>query len=102
MRFIIEGERAFTAVEGEKVMMERGDMVLTPAWEWHDHGNEGDRPMIWLDGLDLPLWQTLRLSSPRNSEDSRFPSALFEGRLELANIRGPKCRSNSTRRRAGG
>ena len=59
LRFIIEGERGFTAVEGEKVMMQRGDLVLTPAWEWHDHGNEGDRPMIWLDGLDLPLWQVL-------------------------------------------
>jgi gentisate 1,2-dioxygenase len=35
--------------------MGRGDLVLTPPWTWHDHGNESDEPMIWLDGLDLPL-----------------------------------------------
>ena len=79
LRFIIEGERGFTAVEGEKVMMERGDMVLTPAWEWHDHGNEGDKPMIWLDGLDLPLWQALPAIFTEKYGETRFPSALFEG-----------------------
>jgi gentisate 1,2-dioxygenase len=35
--------------------MERGDLVLTPPWTWHDHGNDSDRPMLWLDGLDLPM-----------------------------------------------
>jgi gentisate 1,2-dioxygenase len=35
--------------------MRPGDMVLTPNWAWHDHGNESDGPMIWLDGLDIPL-----------------------------------------------
>jgi gentisate 1,2-dioxygenase len=77
LRFIIEGERGFTAVEGEKVMMERGDMVLTPSWEWHDHGNEGDRPMIWMDGLDLPLWQVLPANFTDHYESLRYPSALL-------------------------
>lgn len=77
LRFIIEGERGFTAVEGEKVMMERGDMVLTPVWEWHDHGNEGDRPMIWLDGLDLPLWQALPAIFTEHYSESRYPSELY-------------------------
>jgi gentisate 1,2-dioxygenase len=77
LRFIIEGERGFTAVEGEKVMMERGDMVLTPSWEWHDHGNEGDRPMIWLDGLDLPLWQILPANFTDHYASLRYPSALL-------------------------
>lgn len=54
-RFIIEGEGAYTAVEGERTAMSRGDFVLTPAWAWHDHGNPSDKPMIWLDGLDLPF-----------------------------------------------
>jgi gentisate 1,2-dioxygenase len=76
LRFIIEGERGFTAVEGEKVMMERGDMVLTPPWEWHDHGNEGSVPMIWLDGLDLPLWQTLPAIFTEQYAAERYPSAL--------------------------
>ncbi len=55
IRFIIEGSRAFTTVNGDKCFMERGDLVLTPAWTWHDHGHEGSEPMIWMDGLDLPL-----------------------------------------------
>jgi gentisate 1,2-dioxygenase len=59
LRFIVEGSRGFTAVEGEKVYMEPGDMILTPQWKWHDHGHEGDDPMIWLDGLDLPLYHHL-------------------------------------------
>ena len=40
--------------------MEPGDLVLTPSWTWHDHNNEGDEPMIWLDGLDVPLVRYLR------------------------------------------
>lgn len=41
LRFIIEGERGFTAVGGKKVVMRRGDVILTPSWKWHDHGHEG-------------------------------------------------------------
>ena len=55
IRFVIEGQGAFTTVDGDKCVMERGDLVLTPPWTWHDHGNDSDRPMLWLDGLDLPM-----------------------------------------------
>lgn len=55
IRFIIEGDRSFTTVNGDKCVMGRGDLVLTPNWTWHDHGCESDKPMIWMDGLDLPL-----------------------------------------------
>ncbi|ADB51232.1 cupin domain-containing protein [Conexibacter woesei] len=55
IRFIVEGDGAYTAVDGEKSVMRPGDLVLTPNWTWHDHGNESDGPMIWLDGLDIPL-----------------------------------------------
>jgi gentisate 1,2-dioxygenase len=54
LRFVMEGEGAFTAVDGEKAVMRAFDLVLTPGWQWHDHGNTSDRPMIWLDGLDIP------------------------------------------------
>jgi gentisate 1,2-dioxygenase len=54
LRFVMEGEGAFTAVDGEKAIMRPFDLVLTPGWQWHDHGNTSDRPMIWLDGLDIP------------------------------------------------
>ncbi|MEJ5815576.1 cupin domain-containing protein, partial [Salmonella enterica] len=38
-------------------IMRPGDFIITPNWEWHDHGNESDGPMIWLDGLDIPIVQ---------------------------------------------
>ena len=59
IRFIIEGSGAYTAVEGEKVIMHPGDLVLTPAWTWHDHGNETDETVVWIDGLDVPLTKSL-------------------------------------------
>jgi gentisate 1,2-dioxygenase len=54
LRFVLEGEGAYTAVDGEKAVMRPFDLVLTPNWQWHDHGNGSARPMIWLDGLDIP------------------------------------------------
>ncbi len=55
LRFIIEGSGAFTCVEGEKVRMSPGDLILTPSMVWHDHGNDQDQAVMWLDGLDIPL-----------------------------------------------
>jgi gentisate 1,2-dioxygenase len=57
LRFIIEGEGAYTTVEGERVTMRPGDFVLTPGWTWHDHGHLGTEPVIWLDALDNPFGQ---------------------------------------------
>ena len=74
LRFIVEGERGFTAVEGQKLMMERGDVILTPSWHWHDHGSEGDGPMIWLDGLDLPVYRFLPVNFAENHAEARYPS----------------------------
>jgi gentisate 1,2-dioxygenase len=55
LRFIAEGEGGYTNVDGEKFVMEPGDLILTPQMSWHDHGNEGTGPVIWLDGHDFPL-----------------------------------------------
>jgi gentisate 1,2-dioxygenase len=55
LRFIIEGSGAYTAVDGEKTIMQPGDFVITPSWTWHHHGHEATGPMVWLDGLDIPL-----------------------------------------------
>jgi gentisate 1,2-dioxygenase len=57
LRFIIEGEGAYTAVDGERTPMSPGDFVVTPNWTWHDHGNLGSNPVVWLDGLDTPFAQ---------------------------------------------
>lgn len=54
LRFVMEGEGAYTTVDGEKAMMSPFDLVLTPGGQWHDHGNPCGKPMIWLDGLDIP------------------------------------------------
>ena len=55
LRFVIEGNGAYTAVDGERTLMQPGDFVTTPHWTWHDHGNESADPMVWLDGLDIPI-----------------------------------------------
>lgn len=57
LRFVIEGKGAHTAVSGERTNMDVGDFVITPSGAWHDHGNETDHPMFWLDGLDIPIVQ---------------------------------------------
>jgi len=54
IRFVIEGEGAWTTVDGDACDMTPGDLVLTPSWCWHDHSNASDRAMIWFDGLDMP------------------------------------------------
>ena len=55
LRFIVEGAGAYTAVDGERTTMAPGDFIITPSWTWHDHGNDGDEPVVWLDGLDIPI-----------------------------------------------
>ncbi|CAG0984783.1 gentisate 1,2-dioxygenase [Burkholderiales bacterium] len=55
LRFVVEGRGAYTSVDGERATMAPGDFLVTPSWTWHDHGNDGDEPVIWLDGLDIPI-----------------------------------------------
>ena len=70
LRFIVEGSGAYTAVAGEKTMMEPGDFVITPSWTWHDHGNPSDMPMVWLDGLDMHVVNILSASFRESHADS--------------------------------
>ncbi|MSV34086.1 MAG: cupin domain-containing protein [Bryobacterales bacterium] len=55
LRFVIESDAGFTAVDGEKTTMRPGDFIVTPSWTYHDHGNAGAGSVIWLDVLDLPI-----------------------------------------------
>jgi gentisate 1,2-dioxygenase len=59
LRFVVEGHGAYTAVDGERTQMAPGDFIITPSWTWHDHGHAGaleaDAPVVWLDGLDIPM-----------------------------------------------
>jgi gentisate 1,2-dioxygenase len=62
LRMIIESTGGYTVVNGETIPMLPGDLVLTPKWTWHDHGNDSETPMLWLDGLDAPLVSLLEAS----------------------------------------
>ena len=55
LRFVLEGRGGVTVVNGKECHMEFGDLILTPAWTWHEHIHRGNEPMIWLDALDVPL-----------------------------------------------
>jgi gentisate 1,2-dioxygenase len=55
LRFVIEGNGAYTSVNGTRITMHPGDFILTPSWTYHDHGNLTETPVVWLDGLDIPV-----------------------------------------------
>ncbi len=74
MRFIIEGNGGFTAVQGCRIKMNRGDVILTPTWNWHDHGKDGSGPMIWLDGLDLPNFVHYPVHFVEHYDAPRYPA----------------------------
>jgi len=73
LRFILQGKGAYTIVEGEKLAMEPGDLILTPQGTWHEHANEGNEPMIWIDGLDVPLIESLQVVSMEPYEGKGLP-----------------------------
>ncbi|MGE5268202.1 MAG: cupin domain-containing protein, partial [Thiohalocapsa sp.] len=95
LRLIIEGKGGYTVVNGERVPMLPGDLVLTPNWSWHDHANDTDTPMIWLDGLDTPLVRMLEaefyeeyhrdrqeIAAPVNASEWHYPMAEMRAALQ--------------------
>ncbi len=62
LRLVLEGRGGHTVVDGQRLTMTAGDLLVTPPMRWHDHGNESDGPVIWLDLLDIPLVQHLDTS----------------------------------------
>ncbi len=73
LRFVIEGSGAYTTVNGQKCVMEPGDLILTPKLTWHDHSNDAEQPIIWLDGLDFPLITALHQVMQERYLDRRQP-----------------------------
>ncbi|KAH8738456.1 gentisate-dioxygenase [Ilyonectria robusta] len=80
-RFIIEGKGGFTAVHGKRVPMRPRDVIVTPTWNWHDHGKKGadeeggdDQPVIWLDGLDLPNFVHFPVHFVEHFAKARYPA----------------------------
>jgi gentisate 1,2-dioxygenase len=73
LRFVIEGNGAYTTVNGQQCVMEPGDLILTPKLTWHDHSNDSKQPMIWLDGLDFPLITALHQVMQERYPERRQP-----------------------------
>ncbi|MEX2453730.1 MAG: cupin domain-containing protein [Rhodospirillaceae bacterium] len=59
VRIGLTGRQNFTGVEGEPITFGPGDVVLTPADAWHNHGNHGDDFAVNVSVLDLPLSEVL-------------------------------------------
>jgi gentisate 1,2-dioxygenase len=79
LRFVVEGTGAYTAVDGERTTMHPGDFIITPSWTFHDHGNPGDTPVVWLDGLDIPLVAFLDAGFAERHPEPSPPLARPEG-----------------------
>ncbi len=73
IRFVVEGGDAYTAVDGERLFMSRGDFITTPSWTWHDHENRSDQTVVWLDGLDVPLTNFLQATFAEMGEGEHQP-----------------------------
>ncbi len=79
LRFIVEGSGAYTAVDGERTSMRPGDFIITPSWTWHDHGNPGPEPVVWMDGLDIRIVQTFAAQFHQVFPEEVQPVARSEG-----------------------
>lgn len=83
LRFVVDGRGAWTAVDGERTTMQPGDFIITPSWTWHEHGNprpeEGGEPVIWLDGLDIPMVRFFDAGFAENLPQKTQPVARAEG-----------------------
>ena len=76
LRLIVDAAPgAYTVVNGQKLPMLPGDILLTPNWCWHGHGNDGSAPAYWIDFLDVPLVQLLEPIFLENHPDTFEESA---------------------------
>ena len=73
LRFVLQGNGAYTTVNGQQCVMEPGDLILTPKLTWHDHSNDSKEPILWLDGLDFPLVQALHQVMQERYSERRQP-----------------------------
>jgi gentisate 1,2-dioxygenase len=64
--------------------MHPGDLILTPSWTFHDHGNPGDSPVIWFDGLDIPLVNFFDSSFAEHLPDEATPPSVHSDAAAFA------------------
>ncbi len=94
LRFVVESDgTGYTNVDGEQMIMEPGDLVLTPNWTWHDHHNGGDNPLVWLDVLDVHLINHLDANIHENYSEGEAENAnYFEGAAQTIVYTDGYCR----------
>jgi gentisate 1,2-dioxygenase len=85
LRLVVEGRGGYTTVSGRRLAMERGDLLLTPGGCWHEHGQDGVEPVLWLDALDVPIVHHLEVST----SDTGTPQRATEGD-DAAHVRFPR------------
>jgi gentisate 1,2-dioxygenase len=79
LRLVVEGSGAYTAVDGERTTMHPGDFIITPPWTWHDHGNPGSEPVVWMDGLDINILALFDAQFAENFPEESQPVTRPEG-----------------------
>jgi gentisate 1,2-dioxygenase len=81
LRLVLAGQAGtYTVVNGARIDMAPGDVVLTPAWCWHGHANESSETSYWIDFLDIPFIQLT---------EAMFFEPYPAGGLEPISQRGP-------------
>ena len=86
LRFVLEGSGASTIVDGKSCPMEEGDLILTPAWTWHEHVHQGSGPIIWLDALDVPFQQYMGTGAFQPGPIAEMPETVADAAFAVANV----------------
>ena len=86
LRFVLEGSGASTIVDGKPCPMEEGDLILTPAWTWHEHVHQGKGPIIWLDALDVPFQQYMGTGAFQPGPVAEMPETVADAAFAVANV----------------
>ncbi|ETS83212.1 hypothetical protein PFICI_05088 [Pestalotiopsis fici W106-1] len=79
VRFVLESSQGFTSVAGHKMYLQPGDLVLTPSWQWHYHGNDGNGPTFWVDCLDMPMHMFAKVNFLELYPTAKVPDLLTQG-----------------------
>ena len=102
LRLVVDAApKTFTIVQGKKIPMNRGDVLLTPNWLWHGHSNESTSAAYWIDVLDAPLVQLLepmflehfaagieKADDVADDSPMRFPFEETSARLDKGGVGG--------------
>jgi gentisate 1,2-dioxygenase len=86
LRFVLEGSGASTIVDGKSCPMEEGDLILTPAWTWHEHIHRCRGPIIWLDALDVPFQQYMGTGAFQPGPIAEMPETVADAAFAVANV----------------